>query len=99
MAGENPIITFMSWNVSGIPVAFVVMVSLAVLLFYFIFTRNPKEKEFKKLEMRKAVKEDMDFLYKYFSDSVGKNLYSGFTPLGHVLGYMPLFWQMNLNLF
>ena len=76
-----------------IPVWFIFLIGVVGIVFYLIITRKPKGKEYKAINLKREIKNDLDVNYKYFSSKVQKPIYNGMNKIGIVAGYMPLIWQ------
>jgi len=77
----------------------IIGISFVIIVIWLIFTRKIKKKEFKPLDLKKQVKEDLNEEYKYFSLPINKFIYSGLSKIGFAIGYMPMMWNKKLKKF
>jgi hypothetical protein len=73
-------------------------IGLLIFIIWLITKAFPFQKQFKYLEMTKAVHDDLDSLYKNFSERMGKSVYLGITRVGFVLGFTNLLWNKKVKI-
>lgn len=73
----------------------------AFIVYHFFF--KGKEKQIKRVSLEKTIIEDLDLLYKTFGIGMNLELSTGLATIGHVLGYINIFFDptktqfQNLN--
>lgn len=83
-----------SYSIGGvIPVWVIAILILIILIIWLVLTRMPRTKEYKAIDLKKEIKDDLDTQYKYFGSAVNKPLFNGMLQVGIVRGHMPLVWH------
>ena len=73
-------------------------IGLLIFIIWLITKALPSQKQFKYLEMTKAVHDDLDSLYKNFSEGMRKPVYLGITRVGFALGFTNLLWNKKVKI-
>lgn len=76
-----------------IPVWVIAVIALVVFVIWLVLTRVPRTKEYKEIDLKKEIKDELNINYKYFSNIVGKPIYAGLIKIGYAIGYMPILWN------
>lgn len=80
----------------NIPFYYVIIIGAVIGLVYLIITRRPRDKEYKPLDLKKAIKQDMKNLYSKFGEGIGKPIYKDIILVGYIIGFMPLVWNRKI---
>jgi hypothetical protein len=85
-------------KIANIPVIyFFILIGLVIFVVYLLITRKPKQKEYKPINLKKEIKDELKTYYKFFSMPVRKPVYSGLINIGYAIGYMPLVWNKQMK--
>lgn len=76
---------------------FAVIGAIAYII-YILYKRGSKDQKYLRKNVEKEIRKDLNYLYGIFYNPVNKQVSAGLVKVGHVYGYMVLYWDKNATI-